>query len=350
MDLSDFTATPIDSIDLTSTQIQRALNFSQSAPEAIRWSQYLSALADNGFEAWLANRIPNLPARRLTELATGLWRINGFRVQTIVCLEEDEILVPVLDLDRPETAAHLYVAVVVQEETSQVLITGMIRHDQIVAQDWPREVNPSQPDAYRIPLGNLSPSTNQLLLTLRCADPASIPQPVPARLRINVGQWLNQQLDDLATALTWVLMPPNLAPSAMRSADRSVEASPEQTLAQILHQLADETLITPNQTSSAYQDLPIGELRLYVTIGAIGDDEWSFLAILGTQSGTALPVNLQLSITCADQRLFHETVEVARSQSYLYAQTIGDQTECFQVTITLPDGREHNLPEFAFQA
>jgi hypothetical protein len=43
-------------------------------------------------------------------------------------------------------------------------------------------------------------------------------------------------------------------------------------------------------------------------------------------------------------------VEVARSQSYLYAQTIGDQTESFQVTITLPDGREHNLPEFAFQA
>jgi Protein of unknown function (DUF1822) len=345
MDLSDFTATPIDSIDLTSTQIQRALNFSQSAPDDSRWSQYLSALADNGFEAWLANRIPTLPARRLTELATGLWRINGFRVQTIVCLEEDEILVPVLDLDRPETAAQIYVAIGVMEETSQVFIAGTIRYDQILAGAWSRDA-----DAYRIPLGNLSPSTNQLLLTLRCADPATIPQPVPARLRINVGQWLNQQLDDLATALTWVLMPPNLAPSAMRSADRSAEATPEQTLAQILHQLGDETLITPNQTSSAYQDLPIGELRLYVTIGAIGNDEWSFLAILGTQSGAALPVNLQLSITCADQRLFHQTVEVARSQSYLYAQTIGDQTESFQVTITLPDGREHNLPEFAFQA
>jgi hypothetical protein len=225
MDFSDFTATPIDSIDLTSTQIRRALHFSQSAPAAIRWSQYLSALADNGFEAWLASRIPSLPARRLTELATGLWRINGFRVQTIVCLEEDEILVPVLDLDRPETAAHLYVAVVVQEETSQVLITGMIRHDQIMAQDWPREVTPNLPTAYRIPLSNLSPSTNQLLLTLRCADPATIPQPVPARLRMNVSQWLNQQLDDLASALTWVLMPPNLAPSAMRSAEATPESN-----------------------------------------------------------------------------------------------------------------------------
>jgi ABC-type uncharacterized transport system YnjBCD ATPase subunit len=66
------------------------------------------------------------------------------------------------------------------------------------------------------------------------------------------------------------------------------------------------------------------------------------------QSGEALPANLQLSLSDGEQVLFEQMVEVARSQSYLYAQVIGAIDEAFQVTVTLPNGIVHTLPEFVF--
>jgi hypothetical protein len=371
IDLSDFTAQSVETIGLTSQQIATALERSQSVAAPQRWQTYLDALADIGFAQWLQERAPQMT---MQPLATGLWQINGWRVRSIAAAAEDEVLIPTLHLT-PEMAAHLYVAVTVQEEFGQVQIAGSIQFDQLNQQPWPVE-----DAAYCVHVDAFASGSNQLLLNLRYADPASIPLPSVTTLsdRItstqqqlgrsftNVSRWLNRQMDNVAAELSWVLMPPLTLETAMRS--RSTTPTPEQTLTQILQTIANQGIILPPTHQSAYQDLAIGDpaLRVYATIGAMPNQasigampnqasigampnqEWSLLIVLGTQSGTALPVNLQLSISDGQNILFEQLVEVARSQSYLYAQVIGAVTEGFQVTITLPDGTSHTLPEFVY--
>jgi Protein of unknown function (DUF1822) len=72
------------------------------------------------------------------------------------------------------------------------------------------------------------------------------------------------------------------------------------------------------------------------------------LLILGNPDGIALPANLQLRVSDDRQILVEESVEVARSQSYLYTQLIGEMDEGFQVAVTLPSGTIHVFPEFVF--
>jgi hypothetical protein len=347
IDLTEFAALPIEAIVLTADQIAQALQRSRTQPTADRWQAYLDAMADLGFEQWLNLRLPGTPIRRLDQ---GLWLVNGFRVRSIATPADDEILVQ-QSLTQPESAAHLYVGVVVQEETAQVEIAGSIRFDQLTQQTWPIEAGASV-----IAIDNLDLGSNQLLLTLRCADPATIPLPATASVSdrigqsvMNVAQWLNRQLDTVAEELSWVLMPPMAAQPAMRS--RSLSISPEQTLQQILQTIAEQGVILPQNTQTAYQDLTLGEpaLRVYVSIGSLENGEWSLLAIVGTQSGEALPADVKLSLSEGEQTLFEQGVELPRSQSYLYAQVIGSIEEQFQVTITLPDGLSHTLPEFVFQ-
>jgi hypothetical protein len=354
IDLSDFTAQSVETIGLTTQQIATALEQSQAVAAPQRWQTYLDVLADIGLAQWLQERAPQMAVQ---QLATGLWQVNGFRLRRMATIDEDEVLIPPLQLT-PEMAAHLYVAVSVQEEIGQVQIAGSLRFDQLNSRPWPVE-----DAAYCVNLNAFDRGSNQLLLNLRCADPASIPLPAVVTLsdRIantqqqvgrsltNVSRWLNRQIDSVAEELSWVLMPSLAMESAMRS--RSATPTPEQILTQILQTIANQGILLPPTHQSAYQDLAIGEpaLRLYATIGTLPNQEWSLLIVLGTQSGTALPANLQLSISDGENLLFEQMVEVARSQSYLYAQVIGAIEEGFQVTITLPDGTTHTLPEFVYQ-
>jgi hypothetical protein len=355
IDLSDFTAQSVETIGLTPQQIATAIERSQSVAAPQRWQTYLDALADIGFAQWLQERAPQMA---MQQLATGLWQVNGFLVRSLAATDAAEVLLPQIQLT-PEMAAHLYVAITVQEEIGQVQIAGSLRFDQLSPTVWPVE-----DAAYCVNIHTFDSGSNQLLLNLRCADPASIPLPEVTRLsdRItntqaqlgrsltNVSRWLNRQIDQVAAELSWVLMPPLTMETAMRS--RSATPTPEQTLTQILQTIANQGILLPPNHQSAYQDLAIGDpaLRVYATIGTMPNHEWSLLIVLGTQSGTALPANLQLSISDGENLLFEQLVEVARSQSYLYTQVIGAITEGFQVTITLPDGTSHTLPEFVYQS
>jgi Protein of unknown function (DUF1822) len=376
IDLSDYTVVDLATIDLTPSQVAAALNQAASSSHpgpTDPWQSYLNALADLGLAQWLSDRAPTLP---IQQISTGLWQVNGFRIAT-VAITDAEVLIATARLS-PTTAAHLYVAVTVQEEQAQVSIAGSIRVDQLT-----RQPTPIGDDTYCLTIADLDQGSNQLLLTLRCADPATIPLPIaqptatqptaaqpvgqastptstPASTptstpgRINVGQWLNRQLDQVATDLAWILMPPLALPTAMRSASphpaSSPASSPEATLSHIHQTLTRQGLIISPTAQSAYQDLNITEpeLRVYATIAALAAGEWSLLLIVGTQSGEALPANFQLSLSDGTQVLFEQMVEVARSQSYLYAQVIGAIDETFQVTITLPNGISHTLPEFGF--
>jgi hypothetical protein len=352
LDLTDFQADRLDNIALSDQQVTQAQTAAQTAPHP--WQTYLSTLADCGFGQWLDDRAGNMAVQ---QVAAGIWSVNGFRVATIASTDEEEVLLPQHYRDRAAAACHLYVAIGIVEEQQQAYIMGSLRHDQLAQQQWE-----AVDQDYVLPLDRLAASTNQLLLTLRCGDPASIPLPTTVsqsitqttnqvahtlqRSVINVRRWLDRQLDQAATELSWVLMPP-LAATAMRSQSNG------DPLSKILPTLTQQGIVIPASAQSAYQDLSNPNnpsLRLYAVVGAASATEWSLLLVLGQIDGEALPATLKLSIGDGQTTLVEQQVEVARSQAYLYAQVIGDLAEGFQVTVTWPDGKCEQLPEFVFQA
>lgn len=351
IDLADFAAERDDAIDLSAADINAAQQLSLSAAPPAQWSAYLNQLAARGFTQWLAARAPEMAVRQLT---ANTWQIDGFRVCAIAAPEEDEILLPQAALD--QMPCHLYVAVGVHEEYGQVWIAASIRYDQLQSRSLVTE-----DQAYRVPLAQMSLDSNQLLLTLRCAEPSLIPlsgsvsasvaalQQQANATRMRVGQWLNRKLDDLAAELSWVLLPPLPQTVGLRSV--AAPTSPEAMLAQVVQTVTQQGIEVPENCQSAYFDLPTRDpaLRLYVVIGQVNPMEWSMLVILGKPDGDALPANLQLSVSDGENVLVQQQIDVARSQSYLYTQLIGEMHEAFQVTITLPDETVYTLPEFVFQ-
>ncbi len=354
IDLADFQPEREDAIVLSPPTIATAQQASQAVPGREQWTAYLNALASAGFEQWLRQRAPEMS---VSQLSDGIWQVNGFRVCSLAAPEEDEVLLPQSLLDQNQAACHLYVAVGVQEEYGQVWIMGSTRYDQLKAQTLLLE-----DQAYRLPSDRWDLGDNQLLLTLRCSDPAMIPLPVAlsdqvavvqaqvAQAQIRVGQWLNRRLDDLAAELSGVLLPP-LVPQTVGLRSTAAPTSPADMLAQVLQTVQQQGIAIPENAQSAYFDLSTADpaLRLYVVIGQLDPSEWSLLLVLGQSDGSALPVNLQLSVSDGQEVLVQQQVEVARSQSYLYTQLIGELDEGFQVTITLPNGVTQTLPEFVFQ-
>jgi Protein of unknown function (DUF1822) len=361
LDLSDFQADRLDAIAFTPNHITAAQQLSQSAPARAQWATYLNALAATGLTQWLSQR--QLAAQ---PIATNTLQVNGFRIAAIVANDEDEVLLPQVLLDTD--ACHLYVAVGVDDEQGQAYIVGSVRYDQLKSRSLSTE-----DQSYRLPIDELDPGSNQLLLTLRCSEPAFIPLPVSigvqvaaaahsvAQTKIRVGQWLNRQLDDLAAELSWVLMPPMTPQTAgLRSASATLTPnnSLNSSLAQALGTIAQQGIAISAQAQTAYYDLILSEpaLRLYAVVEQLDQTEWSLLLVLGTPDGSALPANLQLRVSDGGLRptgghrqiLVEESVEVARSQSYLYTQLIGEMDEGFQVAVTLPIGTVHVFPEFVF--
>jgi hypothetical protein len=347
LDLSDFQADRLDAIGLDPDDITAAQTLSQAAPPAAQWSTYLNALAATGLTQWLSQR--QLSAQ---PIGANIWQVNGFRLGAIVATAEDEVLLPKALLDAD--ACHLYVAVGVDEEYGQAYILGSTRYDQLKARSLQTE-----DQAYRLTIDQLDSGSNQLLLTLRCSEPSYIPLPVSigaqvtaaaesvTQTKIRVGQWLNRQLDDLAAELSWVLMPPmTLETGGLRSASATLSNS----FAQVLGTIASEGIMISNLSQTAYYDLVTADpaVRLYAVVGQLNPTEWSLLLVLGNPDGIALPANLQLRVSDGRQILVEESVEVARSQAYLYTQLIGEMDEGFQVAVTLPSGTVHVFPEFVF--
>lgn len=161
---------------------------------------------------------------------------------------------------------------------------------------------------------------------------------------INVGRWLNNELDDLAQNLAWVLLPP-LSPAGFRSATESASL--------MMTQLDRLGIAIPGEARSGYQDFSLAGLRLRIhaatwpQISPAGTPEWSLAVVLAAQSEHQLPLGLQLQIGDLTGILIDRTLTQFIPDAHLYAWVVGSWHEKFLVTIT------HNetsltLPPFAF--
>jgi len=164
---------------------------------------------------------------------------------------------------------------------------------------------------------------------------------------VNVGRWLQDEMDEFTQQLDWVLLPafsPEVVPLR----------SPTQELEAILKQLERQGKNIPTIARGAYQDFQLAKisLRLYAVTWICSSPEnlpeWTLLLILGAQPGTKIPQVIKLLLSDETEILLERVLEPHTEETYIYAQVVGTWEEEFNVTITSQD-TSLTLPAFAFR-
>lgn len=169
---------------------------------------------------------------------------------------------------------------------------------------------------------------------------------------INVGAWLQNELDEMAQNLAWRLLPTPALATAFRDLTVTNRETPAAELAALVNQLRETGVEIPAAASSAYRDFTVGEaaLRLYASAWeTLEESEWSLLVILGAQPEQQLPLGLTLRIQEQETVLEEKMVERVTADSYLYTLVIGDLEEQFTVTLILSTGETFSLSPFVLQ-
>jgi hypothetical protein len=165
---------------------------------------------------------------------------------------------------------------------------------------------------------------------------------------MNLGRWLQDELDNLATELSWVLIPEFSTATGMRSlrwASEEFEA--------IVGELNRKGEEIPSQAKGGSRDLQLAEttLRLYALTWELDSDtvrEWKLLLILGTPSQMSLPHQIRLRVSDATGILVEKGLNPEDDYSYIFTAVIGSLDEKFLVTMSLGSGIQETLPPFEF--
>lgn len=358
-DLEPLTA---ETITLSEATIAEAAQAAQTLtnPED-QWLAFLQALALAGFDQWLGAG-PGHPTIEKIEYyqqrspAQGVNRVVNHHRLCIVALGslgEDRVTLPSAAL-WGDQAAHVYLLLEVQEEANQVRVVAGLGQEQLRAH-WSADptVNAASHD---IPLTWFTLTPEQVLLYLSCLKPAATLTPAPpgvsatpARMitgLMNVGRWLQNQLDEVATQWAWVLLPPLSPAPLLRSATKELE--------EIASALTKQGVTLPLGVRSAYTDLQLADfsLRLYALVWPLGTpevSEWSLLVCLGPTPGQTLPAGITLRVGDGNQPIVEQTLAPQAEATFLYGQVLGAWSEQFWVEISLPDSPLLRLPPFGFQ-
>lgn len=348
-------------ITLDDDQIEAAMSIARPITDPDRqWQVYLNALALAGFEAWLTMRSPDLlfnaqdcplfksnPADRLP-IAANL-RVGQLRVSTVAIGLNSILSIPSAVIEQTQAQSDYYVALDTIEEEGLVTIAGFISDSQLRAQ-----IGTSQPDAdgnYNLPFRSLNPNLAEFLLYARCLQPTLAPVSAAAELPqtstletiaqrvINMGDWFQGALDDVARELNWALLP-NLASAAVEfrsvTTDRSNPASEVEVIRTQLQE--KQQLNIPSTAKAACRGFQLGgySLRKYVLVWEITSSdpliEYNFLVAIAPVDGEYLPQGLELKVA---DRLQLLATSQAHTDAYLFAHLIGDVEDIFEVTVSL---------------
>lgn len=377
----DLEALPPRAIALTTDQVEQARQRSRSVADPTQqWQIYLNTLSLLGFEQWLNQRASDISMDQAQNpIEQPYLIINDFKVCLIPTESQpDQVEIPSIAIAAPELAAHFYVAIAVYEEQSQIAIHSFLRHDQLTAQI--QFLHPDIDNLYAISIRDFEDDLDRLLLYLRCSNPSAIPlpsnsltanrqplitnrQPLIANSYgrttpfINIRRWLQNELDELAQQLSWVLLPPIVSEGSLRiKVQAGQQPSFTEDFDEIIKQLVRDGMTLPVDTRAAYQNMMIGTVaaRLYAVAGAIitaeQPPEWSLLVILGPKLQRQLPRGTQLQVSDRTEVLVQQILSDQTEDGYLFAQIVGTWEEQFVVTLTVPDGATLTLPPFGFQA
>ncbi|MGF1523526.1 MAG: DUF1822 family protein [Leptolyngbyaceae cyanobacterium] len=363
--MPDF-ATLAEVISLSDEAINWAMDRCRSIADGEeQWRSYLRSLALMGAKQWLEEgatpytiqlnqQRPNQPM---------VLQVNGLRmgVVPVGSLPPDTVLLPRNRVEAAQ-AVQLWLLVEVQEELGQVRVVQALENQQVASQ---YSCQTSEGD-YRMPLTAFTLSPERALFylsylpqaleqTTAQTSPAvePTPQPViatepPLRTRVmNVGRWLQDQLDEVAQQLAWTLLDPLTPAAALRS--------PTQELETILSEVEPQGVTIPPRARAAYTEVRVADmpLRLYALIWNVFEGEipeWSLLVFLGPAPGDHLPAGLTLRICDASSVLTQQTFFAGSESTFLFAQVFGTWDESFTLEIVPPDeGASLILPAFGFR-
>jgi hypothetical protein len=172
------------------------------------------------------------------------------------------------------------------------------------------------------------------------------------RPMINVSVWLQDQLDDLAQQLSWVLLPP--ASSEMRLKGNQGTLSTEDFEA-IVTQLQRQGVTLLPDARAVSSNVVIGTVpvQLFIITGTLTEieqsPEWSLLVVLGSVPGHPLPHGTRLRISDTTGILVQRMLAPNHENDYLFSQIFGTPDESFLVTISIPHCGSLSLPPFHFK-
>ena len=266
------------------------------------------------------------------------------------CLEPTAITLPALSTQRLTTSDNIPTELeplIPQLQKGETPLWQVLSWETAV----PLLTSPELLDwLYRLQTGTRSP-TQGATLTRQLAETG---QKLTQRA-INVGLWLQNELDELSQSLSWTLLPaPTLARASLRSPSLINRDSPAEEMEAIIAQLRDSGMDLPVEARGAYRDFSVSEnyLRLYAVTWAIEEPEelpeWTLLIVLGAQPEHQLPQGLRLQVKEQNTLLDEKTVEQDPTDTYLYTRVIGRREEQFSLTIILANDETLVLPPFSF--
>ncbi|MDV3353794.1 DUF1822 family protein [Leptolyngbyaceae cyanobacterium CCMR0082] len=360
LDPQQFDIIPLstETVMLSTTSTQWATDICQDiSDDDSQWQTFLRALAMAGVKQWLEDT-GLLPAdlqettfTQSSNLNVGDYRLWVLPMGSVV---DDAVSIPTVAVTGDQ-AAHLYVLAEVQEEVNQVRVVTGLRHDQL--QQYVQQHTPTDTQAYTVPLDRFVVTPEQLLLYLNCLEPETIIQTAPSSQLsaiaetittgvVNVGRWLQGELDAMAEQLAWELLPPLTPAHGLRPVKEEIE--------NIVEELTSQGIEIPIRARGACKKINLAGFpcRLYAWVWPLMVDdvpEWSLFLILGPTPGETLPVGIELMVSDQQEILSRSTLTQETSVTYLYTQVIGYWQEQFIVDIGLPNGPTMTLPPFGFE-
>jgi len=326
--LSEFIQLEPEQFDQARDLIQRVTG------EAHQWQKHLNILALIGFEQWLTERIQKPKIHQNLNILEDVCYINigEFKICLIATeqLLDEVVSVPHNIINQSELAAHLYVIIEVLEEEEQVIIRGILRHDQLDNYRLQVNLQPIQEGYYQIPLSLFDAEPNHLLFYCRFLEPTAIPLPVGANAsssvplleylqetRTKLSQWLEGVFDEGWQAIDALINPEvNLAFNTRNNEQGTKRAK----LIDLAVQLGNLTV------------------ALLVNITEETEDKLGILIQLHPTGGeTYLPPNLKITLLSKAGKILQEVT--SRSQdNYIQLKPFkGELGKCFCIKVSWGD-------------
>ncbi|MFK8186203.1 MAG: DUF1822 family protein [Phormidesmis sp.] len=359
----DFCTLNTHTIDLSVEMTQWAAQICQAVEnKQEQWKSFLDALAIAGIDEWLHQSALSLepnydrqhPPNRDTRLTVGKYKIG---IITLGSITDTQVEIPACKA--LEQMAHMYLLAEVREEANQVVILAGLRQDQLInwltakISDFTLENSTeNRADRYQIPISAFEIIPEQVLLHLSCLDAAAVQanksstlfNQVSTRV-INAKLWLEEQLDQVASDLSWALLPPLIPANGMRPIRTRIE--------DVMELLSSKGVYFPPESRGASGSVTVGQVvcQLYTWVWPVesfGQSEWSLFVLLAPELSDQLPTGIQLQVSDQNSLLATERLAEASDEAYLYVQAQGTQQETFTVRILLPTGQDYVLPAFSF--
>jgi Protein of unknown function (DUF1822) len=198
---------------LETHHFRQAKELCQRSPsELIQEQNYASALALFGFSQWLEKKMsdsarpmghsPMTPSVANFTEGVCQFKVGEFKLCLIAgeYVLDETVQIPRIAIFRPELAAHFYIVLEVHQAEEQVILKGVLQHDQLTHYLRQADELPAAEGLYSIPLSLFDPEPNHLLSYLRYLNTSTIPLPLPLVNTVETSSVSKTRLRDSLTS------------------------------------------------------------------------------------------------------------------------------------------------------